>query len=134
MRKDMGKFRGRDISTQKWVYGYLVVEPAVYGTHTYICCSEYESNDWDDTVFKKYQVHPSTVGEYTGQKDENKEELYEGDKVLWKGKEWEIRSNEDYCGYEISRSLYTHGENAQNWFMCDIACRCKKVGTVHDTL
>lgn len=118
MRKDIGKFRAKLLGRDEWKYGWFdnVIDTAKITDET----------GWG------HIVDPDTVGEYTGQIDRDNIDVYEGDIVMWGGRKWDIIHNEDYCGYAINRGTHGHGENEIKWFMCDIACRCQIIGTVHD--
>lgn len=63
------KFRGKRLSTREWVYGSLIQWKD--GTMTIIT-----ENKEDHSEF---YVNPDTVGQYTGLKDRNGQDVYEGD-------------------------------------------------------
>ena len=66
------KFRGRDVITGNWFFGYY------YPSKGH--CIVRDENDAECIVLKK------TVGEFIGMRDVNNKEIYEGDILQWTSK------------------------------------------------
>ena len=114
-------FRGFDAVVKKrWVYGDLVHNKRVDLT--------------DRVMVGGYEVVPESVGMWTGLKDKNGNEIYEGDIVKWD------RDQKMYVVAFRNGMYYASVEECNPhiyggfplWCLCEEEQHCTIVGNIHD--
>lgn len=118
------KFRGKRLDNGEWLYGSLVILNGRYFI-------------FDDA--NRHEVDPTTAGEFTGLKDKNGKEIYEGDVIRSPLSEDKTRphrifyhtGNAAFMGALVDRKELCYLRLDQDWIY---KFGKEVIGNIHDNL
>ena len=133
-------FRGKTISQNEWIYGGIAIMDGRYFIVKTIMYPVDNTCSWG-----AYEVHPETVGEFTGLLDKDHNKIFEGDILEFAGEAVAVYWNAETFSWEAKKDtedVFTSFPNKDwhkvslGWIDAETAClgymTTQIIGNVHD--
>lgn len=132
------KFRGKRLDNGEWIYGSLLVSHFKDDKKERYFITQFSGN-----YTFEHEVDPNTVGQYTGLKDKNGKEIWEGD-IFKEDGSGIVRSvfrvpgglafedNPVSFGYDHRAPVYPYSSIAEMQSVSWLSQCCEVIGNIHD--
>ena len=120
------KFRGQK-EDGIWKYGFCQFAPKASGAPG---CVAYIVNLDENGCFQTHSVIPKPIGQFTGLKDENGQEIYKGDIVLGDENNYEVIWENERARFNIKK-WYNGSQDCATCAFSEQFCH-EVIGTIHE--